>query len=95
MRLASTALSPLARRLGGSVARMAVAGVGASLSRSGIAVVALAIAVSATIGVSAMVGSFRAAVWMACDIKRNREHQREVMANPLQPQKREKERKEG
>jgi 4-hydroxythreonine-4-phosphate dehydrogenase len=40
-------------------------------------------------------GSFRAAVWMACDIKRNREHYREVMANPLQPQKREKERKEG
>lgn len=40
-------------------------------------------------------GSFRAAVWMASDIKRNREHYREVMANPLQPQKREKERKEG
>ena len=62
VRVASTALAPLARRLGGSVARMAVAGVGASLSRSGIAVVALAIAVSATIGVSVMVGSFRAAV---------------------------------
>jgi 4-hydroxythreonine-4-phosphate dehydrogenase len=39
--------------------------------------------------------SFRAAVWMACDIKRNRELFREINANPLQPQKREKERKEG
>lgn len=39
-------------------------------------------------------GSFRAAVWMACDVTHNREHYREVMANPLQPQKREKERRD-
>lgn len=40
-------------------------------------------------------GSFRAAVWMACDIHRNREVYKTIGTNPLQPQKREKERKEG
>jgi 4-hydroxythreonine-4-phosphate dehydrogenase len=40
-------------------------------------------------------GSFRAAIWLAGDILRNRERYREITANPLQPQKREKERKEG
>lgn len=39
-------------------------------------------------------GSFRAAVWLAADILRNREHWKTFAANPLQPQKREKERKE-
>jgi 4-hydroxythreonine-4-phosphate dehydrogenase len=39
--------------------------------------------------------SFRAAIWMACDIHRNRERYKTIGANPLQPQKREKERKEG
>jgi 4-hydroxythreonine-4-phosphate dehydrogenase len=39
-------------------------------------------------------GSFRAAVWLACDIRRNRERYKEISANPLQPQKREKERRE-
>lgn len=38
-------------------------------------------------------GSFRAAVWLACDIHRNRDNYRSVMANPLQPQKREKEKR--
>ncbi|MBX2978404.1 MAG: 4-hydroxythreonine-4-phosphate dehydrogenase PdxA [Flavobacteriales bacterium] len=38
-------------------------------------------------------GSFRAAVWLACDIHANREHWKEISANPLQPQKREKDRK--
>jgi len=38
--------------------------------------------------------SFRAAIWMACDIKHNRERFREINANPLQPQKREKDRKD-
>ena len=42
--------------------RMAVAGIGASLSRTAIAIVALAIAISATIGVSIMVDSFRGSV---------------------------------
>lgn len=40
-------------------------------------------------------GSFRAAIWLAGDVKRNREHWKLISANPLQPQKREKERKEG
>ncbi len=39
-------------------------------------------------------GSFRAAVWMAGDIKRKREHWKAISVDPLQPQKREKERKE-
>ena len=38
--------------------------------------------------------SFRHAVWLAGDILRNREAYKELTANPLQPQKREKERKE-
>jgi len=62
VRLASALLAPAAQRLGGTPARMAVAGIGASLSRTGVAIVALAVAVSATIGVSVMVGSFRASV---------------------------------
>lgn len=39
-------------------------------------------------------GSFRAAVWLACDIRANRDHWKAISANPLEPQKREKERKE-
>ncbi len=62
VRLASARLAPSAQRLGGTPARMAVAGIGAGLSRTGVAIVALAVAVSATIGVSVMVGSFRASV---------------------------------
>lgn len=40
-------------------------------------------------------GSFRAAIWLAGDILRNRELFKTIGTNPLQPQKREKERKEG
>lgn len=40
-------------------------------------------------------GSFRAAVWLACDVRANRERYKAMMVNPLQPQKKEKERKEG
>ncbi|HRH39471.1 MAG TPA: 4-hydroxythreonine-4-phosphate dehydrogenase PdxA, partial [Flavobacteriales bacterium] len=40
-------------------------------------------------------GSFRAAVWLAADIRQNREQFKTIGVNPLQPQKREKERKEG
>ena len=56
---------PLARvfgRMAGTPGRMAVDGIRASLSRTGVAIVALAVAVSATIGVSVMVDSFRLAV---------------------------------
>ena len=62
VRFASALLAPAAQRVGGTPARMAVAGIGASLSRTGVAIVSLAVAVSATIGVSVMVGSFRASV---------------------------------
>jgi putative ABC transport system permease protein len=55
-------LAAVAGRLGGSPARMAVDGIRASLSRTGVAIVALAVAVSATVGVSVMVDSFRLAV---------------------------------
>jgi putative ABC transport system permease protein len=41
---------------------MAVSGIAATLSRTGVAIVALAVAVSATIGVSIMVDSFRGSV---------------------------------
>ncbi len=41
-------------------------------------------------------GSFRAAVWLACDIHRARERYKTIGADPLKPQKREKEKpKEG
>lgn len=55
-------VAPLAGRLGGVGGRLAVAGIGATLSRTGVAIVALAVAVSATIGVGIMVDSFRASV---------------------------------
>ena len=59
---ASTLTVPLVEKLGGTIARMAVAGIASGLSRTGVAIVALAIAVSATIGVSIMVDSFRGSV---------------------------------
>jgi putative ABC transport system permease protein len=55
-------LEPVAARLGGMPARLAVSGIAASLSRTGVAIVALAVAVSATVGVSVMVDSFRGSV---------------------------------
>ncbi len=62
VRFAATLTTPVAAALGGTSARMAVAGIASGLSRTGIAIVALAIAVSATIGVSIMVDSFRGSV---------------------------------
>ena len=62
VRWASRVLSPAAQSAGGTTMRMAVSGIGASLSRTAIAIVALAIAISATIGVSVMVDSFRGSV---------------------------------
>jgi putative ABC transport system permease protein len=52
----------VAAAFGGTTARMAIAGIASGLSRTGIAIVALAVAVSATIGVSIMVDSFRGSV---------------------------------
>jgi putative ABC transport system permease protein len=62
VRTASTLIAPLAGKLGGTSARMAVAGIASGLSRTGIAIVALAVALSATIGISVMVDSFRGSV---------------------------------
>jgi putative ABC transport system permease protein len=62
VRVVSGVLAPAAARVGGMLARMAVAGIRESLSRTGVAIVALAVAVSATIGVSVMVDSFRGSV---------------------------------
>jgi len=58
----SRTLAAPAGAVAGTSARMAVAGIAASLSRTGVAIVALAVAVSATIGVSVMVDSFRGSV---------------------------------
>ncbi len=55
-------LAPLAYSIGGVPARLAVSGIATSLSRTGVAIVALSVAVSATIGVSVMVDSFRGSV---------------------------------
>ncbi len=52
----------LVRRFAGNAASLAISGVAASLSRTGVAIVALAVAVSTTIGVSIMVDSFRTSV---------------------------------
>ena len=55
-------LEPVAHRLAGIPARLAIGGIASGLSRTGVAVVALAVALSATIGVSVMVDSFRGSV---------------------------------
>lgn len=60
-------LRPLAKTLAGTAGGMAVRGVIVSLSRSGVAVAALAVAVAATVGVTVMIDSFRVSVgdWLA------------------------------
>jgi putative ABC transport system permease protein len=60
-------VSPTMGRLLGTLGRMAPRGVAASLSRTSIAVMALMVAVSVTIGVSLMVSSFRHTVqtWLS------------------------------
>ncbi len=56
------ALARLAHYLGGPLAAMATRGVAAALSRTGLAVIALAIALSATVGIEVMITSFRSTV---------------------------------
>jgi putative ABC transport system permease protein len=58
----ATLTAPFAEKIGGTTARMAVAGITSGLSRTGVAIVALAVAIAATIGVSIMVDSFRGSV---------------------------------
>lgn len=63
----ATLTTPLFGRLFGTQGRLAARGITASITRSGLAVAALAVAVSATLGVSIMIGSFRTSVsdWLA------------------------------
>lgn len=64
-------LAPAAGRVAGVTGRMAIGGIGMTLSRTAVAIVALAIAVSATIGVSVMVDSFRGSVsdWLEATLQ--------------------------
>ena len=64
VRVLMTVLAPAAQRLGGALGRMAPRSVVNSLSRTAIAIAALMIAVSVTIGVSLMVSSFRHTVFV-------------------------------
>jgi len=63
--------APLFGALSGSLGRMAVGGVQASLSRTGVAIAALSIAVATTVGVGVMVGSFRISVqqWLESSLQ--------------------------
>lgn len=65
------AVQGLAQRLFGWSGKLSARSISGSLSRSGIAVAALAIAVSATIGVSIMIDSFRHSVvhWLAHSLR--------------------------
>jgi putative ABC transport system permease protein len=62
VKIIAQSLAPLAAQLGGTPARLAITGISESLSRTGVAIVALAVAISATVGVTVMVDSFRGAV---------------------------------
>ena len=62
VRLLAGVTTPLLGALFGSVGRLAARGITASITRSGLAVAALAVAVAATVGVGIMIGSFRASV---------------------------------
>ncbi|GFO60584.1 ABC transporter permease [Geomonas silvestris] len=72
--LLARALRPVLGGLFGTIGRMAARGVLISLSRTGVAAAALVVAVSATIGVGIMVGSFRLTVtswlesWLRADL---------------------------
>lgn len=58
----ATAARPLLGRLFGVIGRMAARGVVTSLSRTGVAIAALMVAVAATVGVGLMIDSFRGTV---------------------------------
>ncbi|HEX2139860.1 MAG TPA: FtsX-like permease family protein, partial [Woeseiaceae bacterium] len=71
VRAIAGALTPLGAVLGGAAGRLAISGIGASLSRTAVAIVALGVAVSATLGVSIMVDSFRDSVgeWLESTLR--------------------------
>lgn len=67
LRTVLRALQALSQQRATLLMRMALRSVEASLSRTSLSVIALAVAVSATVGVSVMIGSFRASVadWLS------------------------------
>jgi putative ABC transport system permease protein len=69
--LAVRALEPVHARLPGCLGALAVRGVSASLSRTSIAIAALMVALSATVGVGIMVDSFRTSVerWLGMTLR--------------------------
>lgn len=71
VRGATRLMAPLGNRIGGVPGRMAIAGISAGLSRTAVAIVALTVAVSATVGVSVMVDSFRDSVgaWLRTTLR--------------------------
>ncbi len=73
--------APLFGRLFGTLGRMAIRGVQASLSRTGVAIAALGIAVAATVGMGVMVESFRGSVqqWLQSTL------QADIYVSPLTP----------
>ena len=62
VRVFAKTTTPLFGWLFGTEGRLAARGITASITRSGLAVAALAVAVAATVGVGIMIGSFRASV---------------------------------
>lgn len=62
---------PVASLLFGTTVQIALRGINASLSRSGVAIAALTLALSATVGVGVMIESFRATVnvWLASTLR--------------------------
>lgn len=64
-------LAPLAGLLAGAVGRMATRGIATNLSRTGVAIAALSIALSATTGMGVMVESFRSTVsrWLRATLR--------------------------
>jgi putative ABC transport system permease protein len=65
-RAAGAGLAPLLAAIAGPQGRLAARGITASISRTGVAVAALTVAVSATVGVGIMIDSFRGslAAWL-------------------------------
>ena len=64
-------LQPLVAALGGWVGRMAIRGIAANLSRTAVAIAALMVALSSTVGVGVMVDSFRRSVaqWLEVTLR--------------------------
>ncbi len=64
-------LAPLMGALGGGLGRMATRGIATNLSRTGVAIASLAIALSATAGMGVMVESFRTTVakWLRATLR--------------------------